>query len=60
LADRKHRRLVASNYAEKNVAEMEPYISKNVKLAIARIAEDSKAKGFTDVFMWFMFMVCQA
>lgn len=39
---------------------MEPYISKNVELAIARMAEDSKAKGFTDVFMWFMFMVCQA
>ncbi|KAK0342075.1 hypothetical protein LTR02_017978 [Friedmanniomyces endolithicus] len=35
---------------------MEPYISKNVELAIARMAEDSKAKGFTDVFMWFMFM----
>ena len=52
-----HRRLTAFNFSEKWVANMEPYISKNVKLAIDRMAEDSKKHGYFDCFKWFLFMV---
>jgi cytochrome P450 len=53
-----HRRLTAFNFSEKWVANLEPFIAKNVKLAIDRMAEEEKMNGFVDVFKWYMFMVC--
>ena len=53
-----HRRLTAFNFSEKWVANLEPFIAKNVKLAIDRMAEEERINGFVDVFKWYMFMVC--
>ena len=52
-----HRRLVSSNFSEKWVKMMEPYIKDNVQLAIRRMAEEHKRQGFVDTLKWFMFMV---
>ena len=52
-----HRRLMAFKYSEKWVSNMEPFIIKNVHLAMARMADEMKAQGFCDVLKWFTFMV---
>ncbi|PSN59195.1 cytochrome protein [Corynespora cassiicola Philippines] len=50
------RRLVAYNFSEKWIKNLEPFISNNVKLAISRIADDVQTNGYSDVFKWFTFM----
>lgn len=52
-----HRRLKSSNFSEKWVAQMEPHISSNVRLAVQRMDQEMKAIRYCDVFKWFMFMV---
>ena len=52
-----HRRLLAHNYSERWVSNLEPYIQRNVKLAISRMADEARERGFCDVFKWFTFMV---
>ena len=36
---------------------MEPFIARNVKLAVERMREEVGREGYTDVFKWFIFMV---
>lgn len=55
-----HRRLVSSNFSEKWVKLMEPYIKENVQLAIRSMAEEHKKHGFVDTLKWFMLMVCSS
>ena len=51
-----HRRLTAFNFSEKWVdSELQPFIAKNVTLAIQRMAEDEKAYGYFDVFKWYVY-----
>ena len=48
-----HRRLTAFNFSEKWVdSQLQPFIAKNVRLAIDRIAEEERVKGYMDVFKW--------
>ena len=51
-----HRRLLAANFAEKWISNLEPYMSKIVKLAVSKMANDFKTDGHCDVFKWFTFM----
>ncbi|RYN89562.1 hypothetical protein AA0120_g6246 [Alternaria tenuissima] len=50
------RRLVAYNFSEKWIKNLEPYIAKTVRLAIERIAGDIKEHGHSDIYKWFTFM----
>ena len=52
-----HRRLTSANFSEQSVKAMEPFISRNVKLAVRRMREEVGRGGVVDVFKWFMFMV---
>ena len=52
-----HRRLTAFNFSEKWIANLEPFIARNVQKASLRMDEESKMKGYFDAFKWFMFMV---
>jgi hypothetical protein len=48
-----HRRLTAFNFSEKWVdSYLQPFIAKNVRLAIDRMAEEERAKGYADIFKW--------
>jgi cytochrome P450 len=48
-----HRRMTASNFSEKWVdSQLQPFIAKNVRLAIDRMAEEERVKGYMDVFKW--------
>jgi hypothetical protein len=40
------------------IANMEPHIARNTRLAVDRMVEESKQNRYTDVFKWFTFMVC--
>ena len=51
------RRLVAYNFSEKWIRNLEPYIAKTVRLAVERIAGDIKEHGHSDIYKWFTFMV---
>ena len=51
-----HRRLTANNFSEKWLSKLEPYVAKNVELAVARMREDAVRQGYFDVFKWFTFM----
>ncbi|CAN9177979.1 unnamed protein product [Alternaria alternata] len=50
------RRLVAYNFSEKWIRNLEPYIAKTVRLAVERIAGDIKEHGHSDIYKWFTFM----
>ena len=52
-----HRRLIAHNFSEKWIRNMEPFIAKNVRLTIDKMAIEATSKGYFDVFKWFTFMV---
>lgn len=48
-----HRRLTAFNFSEKWVdSYLQPFIVRNVRLAVDRIAEEEMAGGYVDVFKW--------
>lgn len=53
-----HRKLTAYNFSERHVKTMEPYIARNTQLAVNRMQDEERSKGYCDVFKWFMFMVC--
>jgi hypothetical protein len=45
--------MTASNFSEKWVdSQLQPFIAKNVRLAIDRMAEEERVKGYMDVFKW--------
>jgi cytochrome P450 len=50
------RRLLAANFTEKWISNLEPFIAKNTKLAVSRMADEVAKRGYADVFKWFMFM----
>ena len=50
------RRLAAQHFSKKWIFKLEPYISKNVKLAIAGMFGEDKRNGHFDIFKWFTFM----
>lgn len=51
------RRLLAHNYSENWIKQMEPYIAEKTRVAVEKMAEDLNATGHTDVKKWFTFMV---
>ncbi|CAN9186242.1 unnamed protein product [Alternaria alternata] len=50
------RRLVAYNFSEKWIKNLELYIAKTARPAIERIAGDIKEHGHSDIYKWFTFM----
>ncbi|KXT01902.1 hypothetical protein AC579_1614 [Pseudocercospora musae] len=50
------RRLLAHNYSENWVKQMEPYIAEKARVAVEKMAEDLNGTGHTDVKKWFTFM----
>ena len=51
-----HRKLAAQHFSKKWISRLEPYVSKNVKLAIAGMSSEGKRNGHFDIFKWFTFM----
>ena len=51
-----HRKLAAQHFSKKWISRLEPYVSKNVKLAIAGMSSEGKRDGHFDVFKWFILM----
>ncbi|EME88834.1 uncharacterized protein MYCFIDRAFT_185345 [Pseudocercospora fijiensis CIRAD86] len=50
------RRLLAHNYSENWIKQMEPYISEKTRVAAKKMVADLDARGYTDVKKWFTFM----
>ena len=48
-----HRKLAAQHFSKKWISRLEPYIIKNVKLAIAGMSDEDQRNGHFDVFKWF-------
>ncbi|KAK3951435.1 cytochrome P450 [Pseudoneurospora amorphoporcata] len=55
-AHRRYRRLLSGPLSETSLKTVEPVIRERADLAMQRIEEDIKAKGFVDVYKWTMFM----
>ena len=48
-----HRRLTAFNFSEKWIDPyLQPFIARNTRLAIDRMMEEERTKGYVDVFKW--------
>lgn len=52
----KFRKLLSSNFSEKWIEQMEPFIAKNTNLAVTRMVDEASQQGYTDTFKWFTFM----
>lgn len=50
------RKLLSSNFSEKWIEQMEPFIARNTNLAITRMVDEAAQQGYTDTFKWFTFM----
>ena len=51
-----HRKLAAQHFSKRWISRLEPYISRNVKLAIAGMSSEDERDGLFDIFKWFTFM----
>ncbi|PSN68078.1 cytochrome protein [Corynespora cassiicola Philippines] len=56
IAHSRYRRLLANPLSETGLKSFEPLISDKVDLAIDRIGQEIKQKGFADILKWWMFM----
>jgi cytochrome P450 len=50
------RKLLASGFSEKWIAQMEPFIARNTNLAVSRMVDQVTQQSYTDIFKWFTFM----
>lgn len=52
----RHRRLLAHNYSENWIKNMEPYIAAKTRTAVSKMAATVDRKGYVNVNEWFWFM----
>lgn len=53
---RRHRKLLQAPFSDAALQAFQPAIEQRVRMAIQRMAEETKTRGTADVFKWWMFM----
>lgn len=53
---RRHRKLLQAPFSDASLQAFQPAIESRVRMAIQRMAEETKTRGTADVFKWWLFM----
>lgn len=53
---RRHRKLLQAPFSDASLQTFQPNIESRIRMALQRMAEETKTRGTADVFKWWMFM----